>query len=218
MANQRQRQLMQEALDETLSPDALHELQTRLDRTPDDAHTFNRLKQVDRVLRAAPMERAPHTLALNIMAKLAEGLQQRAHNKISGLALALALALLAAALMPLLIGFGWLIMGLLGNPAALGNVLNGLASVLASVSATLDSLVASAQRVVETYPEAPALVVAVIPISLLWLVRTARQHRGSERQRSAESRLADANAPMTSTAEVRAASERLGQRNEKDGA
>jgi hypothetical protein len=213
---------MQEALDETLAPDALRELQARLDAAPDDAQTFNRLKQVDRLLRNAPMERAPHSLAVNIMAKLAEGLQARAkQNRISGLALGIALALLAAVLMPILIGFGWLIMSVLSSPAALGSVLSSLANVIATVTAAFDNLVTSAQQMVETYPEAPALVAAIIPVSLFWLVRTARHHRATERQRSAESRLADASAaisqthdPITTTAEVRAAESRLGRRDD----
>lgn len=216
MADERQKQLMQEALDETLSPEVLHEFQKRLDSTPDEAHSFQRLKQVDKLLRSAPMERAPHTLAVNIMAKLAEGIQQRAQGKVSGLALALALALLTAVLMPILVIFAWLILGLLGNAAALGQALTSLTNFLTNVTAMVDSLVSNAQSVLNTYPEAPALVGAVVPVSVYWLWRTSRRHRADERQRSAESRLGDTgtNDPgvpvnKATTAEVRAAESRL---------
>jgi hypothetical protein len=226
MANERQQHSshtrLQEALDDALSPEAVEKLRQQLDRDPDQAALFSRLKQVDRMLRASPLERAPTTLALGIMARLAEGLQQRP-VRASGLALALALALIAGVLLPVLVGFGWLILTLLGNPAALGQAISGLTTLLANVMTALDNLVQSAQRVLETYPEAPALALAAIPASIFMLVRSARQHRATERQRVAESRLGDtrlgdthlgetptSSADVDASAEIRAAS-RLGQ-------
>jgi hypothetical protein len=212
MANERQKNWMQEALDEALPPDKLHELRARLEASPEDAAQYERLQRIDRLLRSAPLERAPAALAVGIMARLAEALSQRAGQR-SSAALALTLAVLAALLLPLLVAFGWLILNSIGNPAALGQALSGLNALLAGVLAAVEGLLASAQRFVETYPEAPAAALAIIPISLAWLVRTARKHRTTEKQRRAESRLADTTAPIekpaAQAAEARAADPRL---------
>ena len=50
---------MQEALDGELESQGLHELYERIDEHPYEAVDFQKLKQVDRMLRSAPMERAP---------------------------------------------------------------------------------------------------------------------------------------------------------------
>ncbi len=220
MANERQKNWMQEALDETLPPESLHELRARLETSPEDAAQYERLRRVDRLLRSAPMERAPAALAVSIMARLAEAVSQRAGGR-SSAALALTLAVLAALLLPLLIAFCWLMLNTIGSPAALGQALAGLNALLVSVIAAVDGLLASAQRFVEAYPEAPAAALAIIPISLTWLVRTARKHRSNEKQRRAESRLADTTAssenPTVQAAQVRAAESCLdGRAAERD--
>ena len=162
---------MQEALDGELESDALHELYTRIDDDPQEASDFQRLKQVDRLLRGAPMERAPQGLALRIMAKLAEGLQPEHLMRSSGLALALGLALVTLVLTPLLAGLGWLIVNAVGNAGALTALINQIAGLLSLIMNSLDALVQGARDVLNTYPEAPVVMVAIIPIALFWLVR-----------------------------------------------
>jgi hypothetical protein len=215
MANERQKNWMQEALDEALPPDKLDELRARLEASPEDAAQYERLRRIDRLLRSAPLERAPAALAVGIMARLAETLSQRAGRR-SGAALALTLAVLAALLLPLLVAFGWLILNSIGSPAALGRAFSGLNALLTGVLAAVEGLIASAQRFVEAYPEAPAAALAIIPLSLAWLVRTARKHRTTEKQRRAETRLADTTAPIekpaAQTAEARDAARRLAGR------
>jgi len=170
---------MQEALDGELESEALHELYTRIDDDPQEASDFQRLKQVDRLLRGAPMERAPQGLALRIMAKLAEGLQPEVLRRSSGLALALGLALVTLVLMPLLAGLGWLILNAVGSAGALTGVINQIAGLVSVVMNSLDALVAGAREVLKTYPEAPVLMLGLIPIASFWLVRFAWK-RGDE--------------------------------------
>jgi len=172
----RQNRLMQEALDKNLPAEELHELYAQMDQSPADAAEFQRLKQVDRMLRAAPMERAPQTLALKIVARLAEGLQPEQLRRSSGLALALGLALVALILTPLLALIGWLIISLISSAAALGTLIGQIVNLLAVVLNSLDALVRGAQDMLKTYPEAPVLV-SLIPIGLFWLVRFAWQNR-----------------------------------------
>lgn len=180
MANERQRRLMQEALDGRLSSEAMQELYARIDRNPDEAADFHKLKQVDQLLRAAPMERAPQGLALKIMARLAEGLQPEQLKRTSGLALAIGLALVTLLLTPLLAGLGWLLLSAIGNAGVLSSLIGQVVTLLGMVMNTLDALVQGAKAVLETYPEAPALMIALIPIALFWLVRFAWQSRNLE--------------------------------------
>lgn len=179
MANQRQKRLMQEALDDSLPVEARQELFQRLNDAPQDAEVFSRLKQVDRLLKNAPMERAPERLALKVMARLAEGLQAQQLSKTAGMALGLALALMALLLMPLLAGIGALILGTLGNAAALSGVLKSLSGLLVTLMNGLQTLVASAQQIVELYPQSSTAVLALIPLAVIWLARYAGQERAA---------------------------------------
>lgn len=173
----RQTRLMQEALDKNLAAEELNALYAQIDQSPADAAEFNRLKQVDRMLRAAPFERTPQGLALKIMARLAEGMQPEQMTRASGLALALGLALIALLLTPLLAGIGWLILNLVGSAGALATLIDQVANLLAVVMSALDGLVRNAQAMLQTYPEAPALMLTLIPVGLFWLLRFAWQHR-----------------------------------------
>jgi hypothetical protein len=173
----RQNRQMQEALDKNLPAESLNELYAQLDQSLTDSAEFARLKQVDRMLRAAPFERAPQGLALKIMARLAEGLQPENLTRSSGLALALGLALVTLLLTPLLAGIGWLILNTLTSAGALGTLIGHIVSLLALVMNSLENLVKGAQEMLKTYPEAPVLVFTLIPIAVFWLARFAWQNR-----------------------------------------
>lgn len=177
MANERQRRLMQEALDNSLTPDGLQELYERIDQDPAESAEFHRLRSVDRLLRAAPFERAPQTLALKIMARLAEGLNTQNLTRSSGLALALGLALVTLTLLPLMAGIGWLILNTVGNAAALSALITQMSGLLAALANTLQAVVKGAQAVLETYPELPVVMLTTIPIAVFWLLRFAVQNR-----------------------------------------
>jgi hypothetical protein len=168
---------MQEALDKNLSAEALNDLYTQIDQSPTETAEFHRLKQVDRMLRAAPYERAPQGLALRIMARLAEGLQPEQFRRSSGLALALGLALVTLVLTPLLAALGLLILNVITSATALGSLISQIINLLAVVMNSLDSLVYGAQQMLKAYPEAPVLMITLIPIALFWLARFAWQNR-----------------------------------------
>ncbi|HEX2620861.1 MAG TPA: hypothetical protein VHL11_11955, partial [Phototrophicaceae bacterium] len=75
MANDRQRRLMQEALDDILSEEARQELFAHLDEDETDSAEYNQLRRVHSMLSTAPHERAPRRLAATIMARLGESLE-----------------------------------------------------------------------------------------------------------------------------------------------
>jgi hypothetical protein len=175
MANEQRKRLMQEALDS----ERQHAQRQHLDLDAESTAEFSRLKQVDTLLRTAPFERAPARLALGIMAKLAQAVQQPMTH-ISGLALALGLALVMLITLPVLIGGLSLFLGAAGSAAALNVLLQQIVNLLASAVAVLDGFVQGAQQVVSEYPVAPALLLSVAPLVLFWLMRVWQKRDSDE--------------------------------------
>ncbi len=169
MANERHRRLMQEALEERLTPEARRELLQQLDA--EATAEFNRLKHIDSMLRSAPFEHAPQRLAAAILARLAETLKAEHLPRTTGLALALALALVTLLVMPLLIGVGWLVLAALGSAAAMSAALQQIVMVLAVIVGVLMVLIERAQALVAESPQAPALLLALVPIALYGVMR-----------------------------------------------
>ncbi len=173
----RQNRLMQEALDKNLSSQERNDLYSQMDQSPSDAAEFQRLKQIDRTLRNAPQERAPQGLALKVMMRIAEGLQPEQLRRSSGLALALGLALVTLVVLPLLVVLSLAVVSLITSATALGGLLTQLVHLLGLLVNSFGGLVRGAQEMLRAYPEAPVLMLTLIPIPLLWLARFAWQNR-----------------------------------------
>ena len=183
MANERQKRLMQKALDEQLAPEEHAELRAHLDANNSDANLFRRMQQVDTLLQDPPHERAPQRLAATIMARLAEmaeHMDPRQLSRISGLALALSLGLVAAVLIPLLIGVAWLILAAVGSAAGLTTLIQGIVGVLALIISMFESLVQSLQAFLSANPELVLLMLGLIPVSLFWLLRFGARKRAAD--------------------------------------
>ncbi len=180
MANERQRRLMQESLDERLDVEARQELYGHLDANPSDADAYQRLREVDKVLRGAPYARAPRSLALSIFARLAEGLGPQPLSHISGLAVALALAAVTLLLVPILIGLGVLFLSLIGSVAALNALIQTVAALLSLVYAGIENLARGAQTALTANPQLPTLMLALVPAGLIHLVRTTLLKRSAD--------------------------------------
>ena len=179
MANARQRQLMQEALDDNLAPEALNELYDELNQDAATADQFDRLKQVDRMMRNAPHERAPQYLALRIMQRLAESIKPEQLTRLSGLALALSLSLVTLLVMPLLVGIGWLLLTVIGSAAALNSLIQHVVQLLAIGISIMELFVRQVQTFISANPEVPVVMLSLIPISLVWLLRFAPRDRAT---------------------------------------
>lgn len=173
----RQNRLMQEALDKNLPAEEMREFYAQIDQSPAEADEFQRLKQVDRTLRNAPFERAPQGLALKIMMRIAEGLQPEQLRRSSALALAVGLALVTLVLLPLLVVVGVAVLGVVTSATALSGLISQLVHLMGLLMNSLDGLVRGAQDMLHVYPEAPTLMLALIPIPLIWLARFAWQNR-----------------------------------------
>jgi len=184
MADERQRQLMQEALDQSLAPELLEQLRKQLDSDPQGSQQFNRLKRVDDMLRNAPHERAPARLALGIMAKLAQTMNPQQLSDSSSAAVALGLAMVVMVALPVLTVAISLFLSAMGSAAALNAILQQIANLLALVVGMLDALVEGAQSVLKSYPQAPLLILSVTPIILYWLLKAVEGDKDNEEKGS----------------------------------
>jgi hypothetical protein len=104
------------------------------------------------------------------MARLAESVPEL-KARVSSLALALGLTLVFVILLPLLVAAGWLILSVFGSASALSSAIQQLTMLLTMVIGVLTVLVEKVQTLVTTSPEAPAALLALIPVSVLWLAR-----------------------------------------------
>jgi hypothetical protein len=183
MANEQLRQQMQEALDASLSSEAYQQLRKQLDDDPKGSAEFNRLKQVDKMLKEAPFERAPRHLALEIMSRLAEAMKPENLSRTSGLALALGLSLVMLVAVPLLVSAVGLFLYAAGSAAALAAVLQHIINLLAAVMSMLEVFMQGARDVLSN-SQAPALLMALIPITGYWMLKFAQDQyeRDSEGQ------------------------------------
>jgi hypothetical protein len=184
MTDERQKRRMQEALDDQLAPEALDALYTGLDVDPQGATTFERLRAVDRVLKEAPFEGAPQTLALRVLAKIAE-LQPEQLRRGAGLLLALGIGVAALLLLPLMGALGWLLINVLSNPAA---AVSAVIGVLSALVGGLIGLMQNAGAALQTSPLIPAALVALVPAGVLML----RRMRGQRLDRQRRERLGSA--------------------------
>ncbi|MBL8163049.1 MAG: hypothetical protein JNJ61_13775 [Anaerolineae bacterium] len=181
MANEQQKRLMQEALDAQLTAEALLQLSREIEHDPDVKAQFNRLQQVDNMLKTAPHERAPQRLALNIMAQITKMAEQMSGELASDadmetrLALALSLALLLVTTLPLLVAAVSLYMSTNGDLDALNTVLAQIVMLLNAVLSMLETFLHEAISIVEQHPELPAVLVAIIPIMAYWVLRLIAQ-------------------------------------------
>jgi anti-sigma factor RsiW len=182
MAGERQRQLMQKALDERLEPEEQAELRQHLDSDARAAGYYERLKQVDTMLHSAPQARAPQGLAAKIMdrlSELAEHMDPRL-SRISGLALAIALGLVAGVMIPLLLLIAWLVISALTTGIGLAATMQQVVAFLAIVIGLGQSALERLQVFVGANSGLIAFLIALIPVSLIWLFRFAPRRRASD--------------------------------------
>ena len=182
MAGERPRQLMQKALDERLAPEEEAELRRHLDSDIRAADQYERLTQVENMLRRAPENPAPQGLAAKILERLgemAERMDPRL-SRVSGLALAIGLGLVAGVLIPVLILVAWFIITALTSGMGLAATVQQVVALLAVILDLGQVMLQNLSTTLAAHVELIALVIALIPVSLIWLVRFAPRRRGSD--------------------------------------
>lgn len=174
---QHPKRLMQEALDERLTTQERRALFEHLDLSEKDYDNFDRLRQVDKLLKAAPQEHAPEGMASSILARIAAADTQpdpQAHPQPStGYQLRtvwLALGLCAAAfiLVPLLSAAVMLGAQAFSNGETITTSVQALTSLFTTALIVLHAWVNRAQTVLaQSTPLAAMLPLAMASMLLL---------------------------------------------------
>jgi hypothetical protein len=170
--------LMQEALDETLSFEQQRELAERLENDVDASEAFDQQQRVDDLLQRPPMERAPERLALTIMARIAEMAhqQQQQEGEINAFAeasLRVAAQLVTVATLPLLISASWMLVNAMANPKMLDDVLEKVVGLLLLMIDVMSVLMEKAEEVAADDPELALAILSMMPVVTLDLVEIA---------------------------------------------
>ncbi len=173
MTNERQRRLMQEALDQVLTDEERNELFKYLDSDQSSATEFNQLRRVDALLRNAPAERAPQRLAATIMARLSATVKAQTQSQmgITPEAVAVALGMVSVVTMPMLVAASWMLINSIATLEALNAVLNQIIGLLLLVLKVLQVFLEQAQQLVSSNPQAAAALLTLIPVTLLAMAR-----------------------------------------------
>lgn len=178
MTDERMKLLMQEALDDNLTPELRYQLTKFLERDRSASRQFGQLKQVDKVLQNAPFERAPARLAMSIMARLAEEVKTQAQQspELSSLAVALGLALVTTVMMPMLMAASWLVVNSLANPAVLTEMIQQTVALLIVLIRTMQTLLEEAERYAASDPERAMAVLSLVPMTMLSFVHYMEEY------------------------------------------
>jgi hypothetical protein len=183
MSNRRQKQLMQEALDENLSPQSRNELFNTLDEDVRASAEFERLKEVDTLLRHAPHERAPKDMATNIMARLgamAQRLNPEQLSHISGLATAIALSLVGLVSLSLFVAIIWGVLSIITSTDALNQLMQGLASLIGFMVNSFGLVLDSLRGFMGNNPELQLVAFTAVPASIIWAFWRSRRNRADK--------------------------------------
>jgi anti-sigma factor RsiW len=173
---------MQKALDQRLEPEEQAELRQHLDSDARAAGLYERLKQVDTMLHSAPQARAPQGMAAKIMdrlTELAERMDPRL-SRISGLALAIALGLVAGLMIPVLLLLAWLVISALTSGIGLAAIIEQVVALLAVIIGLGQFILDRLQGFLAANGGLIALLIGLIPVSLLWLLRFSPRRRTSD--------------------------------------
>ena len=119
------REAMNRALDQELEPEARAALNVHFDQTPADAHRWQRMQRVDRMLRTAPLTNAPAGFAERVMAALLAGRKaQPDRDPRAGIGIAIGVWLASALTIPILGAALYVLARLLLDSATLANAIH----------------------------------------------------------------------------------------------
>lgn len=166
----RQQEMMQEALDGQLSEDMARKLVDLLGSDQSAAVEFQRLQQVDLLLKRAPQQRAPARLAATIMARVAQRVQ--AETAIADLPpetqriMMLSLSAAMMAMMPMMEAASWLVLNARRDPELLSDVMIETIGWVSLVTDALILLLEDAENLARTDPDVAKATLALTPYLL----------------------------------------------------
>jgi anti-sigma factor RsiW len=173
VSDERIENLMQAALDNEASSQEEAELAELLDNDTEQAQAFDAQRQVDDMLRYPPHERAPKRLAMAIMAKLAQTIQeqQTAQSPVTEAQLRVAFQLVTVTALPLLVGAGYMLLNAQTKQESVEAVLEQVVLIMMIMLESINVLLDEAEQVYQEDPEMALALLTMIPSTLLILVQ-----------------------------------------------
>lgn len=170
MANERLIETMQEAIDGQLSEEQHAQLFEILNEDEAANEEYVRLQTVDDLLRAASHERAPERLAVTILARLSQSLEQQAElqdlPEEAQQALMLTMSIVVMLTLPAVFAASWMILNANADPALLTQVMNQVLALLAIFVEALAMLIDYIEELLQEDPEIATFAMSLIPIML----------------------------------------------------
>ncbi len=165
---QSSREAMNLALDQELEPETRIALNAHIDQTPADAHLWQGMQRLDRMLRTAPMSNAPSGFAERVMAALLSGRKaQPDRDPRAGIGIAIGVWLASALAIPILGAALYVLARLLLDSATLASAVHTAQVVWASFIDLLNTLKIQAKAL----PLAFLLAAASLTVVCAGLVR-----------------------------------------------
>lgn len=185
MTDDRLQQLIQEALDETLSPEQQQELSKTLERDKAVAEEFETQQRVNDLLTRPPMERAPQRLAMTIMARIGQLAQEQqrqegAFDELAEASLIVALQLVTVATMPLLMGASWMLVNARADEDMMDEVFTQIVGMLRLTLDSMTVIIEEAEKVSKDDPERAMVMLSLMPITMLELVKNILGYNDDE--------------------------------------
>jgi len=178
MTDDRKLRMMQDALDGELSPEEELEFTGLLKEEPQTATRYSKMERAETLLRDAGLrhERAPERLALTIMARLGETIMLEAEqldelDEMTEATMHIAMTMVTISTLPLMVGASWMILNARANPKAFEAILTEVAALYIMVLDVMRMMLDDVQSLYKTDPERAMATLALMPLTLLTLVR-----------------------------------------------
>ncbi|MHB8627951.1 MAG: anti-sigma factor family protein [Aggregatilineales bacterium] len=155
------REAMNLALDQELEPEARVALNAHFEQTPVDAHRWQRMQRIDRMLRTAPMTNAPAGFAERVMAALLAGRKaQPDRDPRAGIGIAVGVWLASALAIPILGAALYVLARLLLDSATLASAVHAARVLWANFVDLMNTLKIQAKAL------PLALLLATVPLTV----------------------------------------------------
>ncbi|GAB1420060.1 hypothetical protein MASR2M15_01370 [Anaerolineales bacterium] len=177
MMDKKLTQQIQAALDGDLSPEEEMQLQEQLNSEPAVSDAYERLNQVEQVLKIAPFTRAPERLAATIMARLAFAMEDEfqgfeALSESMREAILTSMTLSITAMMPSMIAGSYMVLQSQANPQLLSAVLYQTISLQVMMMDAMLIVLERIELLLKNEPEQAQIAISLMPMTLMAILES----------------------------------------------
>lgn len=171
---------MQQVLDGQLSREQEEELFAYLRENEHEAEKFDRLMSVDQLLTRSQHVRAPERLAITIMARIAQSVEEQTQQgemtEEMRQAIQISLGLAIVITMPMMIAASWLVLYAKRGPEVLTAVFYQVVALMRMMLDALGILIDEVETLAKEDPKMAPVALALIPVTLHGILETVRSY------------------------------------------